>query len=464
MHNAAAVSHLFVPIESSFLMSLAGIRVWRLSIVLEAILVLVSFGATQASAQVKTPKRVTSVRAAKAPDGSKVTVVSNSALSDYEAYRRGDRFYVKVPQAGLGAARPKLRGHGFDDVQVQKTDDDLIFSFRLQPGTAARVNQTQNRLDVVFATSPKSSNAATPRPATAANASADPANPSPPAATQAPRKARGPSDVRERNTSINSNSKERTANSALSTEVLSTLEASNTPASTSPSTPTGSQTSVSDKGLLARWSVRRSLWVLGGLLVLGGVALLLRRYNRKDTGRQVTELIITPTVVNDRVSEASLANPASLEAAPTGVALSSAATCEDSSEMENDPAEEEASLLRQEQALRREAEALVAKQLAAEKVRKEFEASAELRAKPVEHGSLEVTSDLELMALLQEENRYRTGAETLRKAAEELARMRLAAEAVRKAAEQKATDNAEDKKLPGIADLEMCAKKTASHY
>jgi cytochrome P450 len=77
---------------------------------------------------------------------------------------------------------------------------------------------------------------------------------------------------------------------------------------------------------------------------------------------------------------------------------------------------------------------------------------------------LEITSHPEVMALLQEENRYRSGAETLRKAAEELARMRLAAEAVRKAAEQDANQSAEDRKLTGIADLEMYAKKTAPNY
>ena len=448
-------------------MSLAGRRVWRFGVILQVILVLVSFGETHASAQIKTPKRVTSVRAAKAPEGSKVTVVSNSALNDYEAYRQGDRFYVKVPQAGLAASRPKLRGDGFDDVQVQKTGDDVIFSFRLQPGTAARVNQSQNRLDVVFATSPKSPNAAIARPETVAapNAASDLAGPPLQATTQAPRDARGASDVRERNTSINSNSKESITNSAPSTGVLSSLEPSNTAVSTSPSTSPGSQTALSEKGSLASWSVRKSLSVLVGLLLLGGVALLFRRYNRKNTGWQATELNIKPMAVNEGVSEASFANPASLAATPTGVAVLSAATSQGSSEIENDLAAEEASLLRQEEALRRQAEVLEAKQLAAEKARKEFEASAELPADlttPFEHSSEQITSHPEVVASLQEENRYRRGAETLRKAAEELARMRQAAEAVRKAAEQRVTRTAEEEMPTGIADLKMFTKKTAS--
>ena len=448
-------------------MSLAGRRVWRFRIILQAILVVVAFGVSYASAQVKTPKRVTSVRAAKAPEGSKVTVVSNSALNDYEAYRQGDRFYVKVPQAGLGATRPKLRGEGFDDVQVQKTGDDIIFSFRLRPGTAARVNQTQNRLDVVFATSPKSPGAAIPRPATVAapNAASDPAGPHPPATTQAPGTTRGAFDVRERDTSKNSNSKEGITNSALSTGVVGTLEPSITAASTSPSTSAGSQTAGSDKESIAFWSVRRSLSVLVGLLVLGGFALLFGRYKRKDTGWQATGLNIGPIAVIDGKSEKSLENPESLAATPTGVALLPAATSQGSSEIENDLSGEEASLLRQEQALRRQAEALEAKQLAAEKARKEFEASAKLRAElatPAD-SSLQVTSDPEVVARIQEENRYRRGAETLRKAADEFARMRHAAEAARKGAEQKANPTAEEKTLDEMAKLKMFTKKTASN-
>jgi hypothetical protein len=77
-------------------------------------------------------------------------------LSDYEAFRRGDRFYLKLPLADLAATAPHFRADGFEDVQVQKTGDGLIVSFKLQPGATARVEQHGNRLDVVF-TSPNRS-------------------------------------------------------------------------------------------------------------------------------------------------------------------------------------------------------------------------------------------------------------------------------------------------------------------
>jgi hypothetical protein len=105
---------------------------------------------TPGSAQVRQQNRVTGLHLGEAPEGSRVTIVSDSALNDYEAFRRGDRFYVKVPQADSASPLPHLRANGFDDVQVQKQGDGLIVSFKLQPGASARVDQHANRLDVIF--------------------------------------------------------------------------------------------------------------------------------------------------------------------------------------------------------------------------------------------------------------------------------------------------------------------------
>jgi len=70
-------------------------------------------------------------------------------LNDYEAYRRGDRFYVKIPAADIPAA-DALRGRGFSDVKVRRNGDNTVISFRLQPGASARVEQHANQLEVVF--------------------------------------------------------------------------------------------------------------------------------------------------------------------------------------------------------------------------------------------------------------------------------------------------------------------------
>jgi len=108
------------------------------------------FAFTAAAAQVKDNKHITAIQLGAAAEGSRVTVVSDSPLIDYEAFRRGNRFYVKIPLADLSAAAPHFRADGFEDVQIQKVGDSQIVSFKLQPGATARVDQRGNRLDVVF--------------------------------------------------------------------------------------------------------------------------------------------------------------------------------------------------------------------------------------------------------------------------------------------------------------------------
>src|SRR2546428_5424888 len=89
------------------------------------------------------------LRASDSPDGSRVALSSDQSLNDYEAYRRGDRFYVRIPQSEVPRAEA-VRGRGFADVKAQKTGDSTVVSFRLQPGATAHVEQRGNKLDVVF--------------------------------------------------------------------------------------------------------------------------------------------------------------------------------------------------------------------------------------------------------------------------------------------------------------------------
>lgn len=92
---------------------------------------------------------VATLRSSDSPEGSRVALSSDQSLNDYEAYRRGDRFYIKIPAADVPRAEA-LRGRGFADVKVQRSGDYTIISFRLPPGASARVEQHSNRLEVVF--------------------------------------------------------------------------------------------------------------------------------------------------------------------------------------------------------------------------------------------------------------------------------------------------------------------------
>ncbi len=109
-------------------------------------------------AQVGTPSRVTGLQLGDTPEGSRVSIIANSSLGDYEAFRRGDRFYVKIPMADLATTVPTFRAAGFDDMQVQKQGSSVVISFKLQPGASARVDEHANRLDVIFSSPNRTTN------------------------------------------------------------------------------------------------------------------------------------------------------------------------------------------------------------------------------------------------------------------------------------------------------------------
>ena len=93
---------------------------------------------------------VATIHSADSSEGSRVSISSNQSLADYEAYRRGDKFYVKVPAADVARAEA-VRGRGFADVSAQRSGSSTTLAFRLQPGSTAHVQQNGNRLDVVIA-------------------------------------------------------------------------------------------------------------------------------------------------------------------------------------------------------------------------------------------------------------------------------------------------------------------------
>ena len=91
---------------------------------------------------------VATLKSSDSTEGSRVAINSDQSLNNYEAYRRGDRFYVKIPAADVPRAEA-TRGRGFADVKAQRSGDSTVVSFRLQPGATAHVEQRGNKLDVV---------------------------------------------------------------------------------------------------------------------------------------------------------------------------------------------------------------------------------------------------------------------------------------------------------------------------
>jgi hypothetical protein len=91
---------------------------------------------------------VATLHSSDSSEGSRVAITSDQSLNNYEAYRRGDRFYVKIPGADVSRAE-SARGRGFADVKSQRNGDSTVLSFRLEPGASAHVEQRGNKLDVV---------------------------------------------------------------------------------------------------------------------------------------------------------------------------------------------------------------------------------------------------------------------------------------------------------------------------
>ena len=102
--NAISDPPFSAPMKTELLKSVNLEKKRRSGVALLFCVCLTLFVFTAAAAQVRDNKHITAIQLGGAAEGSRVTVVSDSPLIDYEAFRRGDRFYVKIPLADLSAA------------------------------------------------------------------------------------------------------------------------------------------------------------------------------------------------------------------------------------------------------------------------------------------------------------------------------------------------------------------------
>ncbi len=318
-----------------------------------ALACLILLALTPAAGQLKNQKRL-SLQLGEALEGSRVTVVSDSPLNDYEAFRRGDRFYVKIPLAEFATSVPGLRANGFDDVQVQRVGDGLIISFKLQPGASARVSLRGNRLDVIFAAANRSSYLAN-RTATASEARAendqntvergrDTAGPLPQESTTAGNDGRGLQDPWAINSAGNTGRRgKRNVGNQISgnAEQTSTAQLSPTPAftpgssssypslsSTTPTSSPASSTALRSSSTfrqrassVAQWISANRLGSLIGALILLSLILYLALFFRKRRQGVARAKLAKAKKVQPKYSQVSDLNESSTS--PTDVPISS---------------------------------------------------------------------------------------------------------------------------------------------
>ena len=95
-------------------------------------------------------RHISSIRSQSTPNGSRVIVTFTGALTDYGAYRNGDKFTVILPQTDLALTEINVKGAGFTNSKVESRGANLALSFQLETSVNPSVNQVENRLEVSF--------------------------------------------------------------------------------------------------------------------------------------------------------------------------------------------------------------------------------------------------------------------------------------------------------------------------
>ena len=111
-----------------------------------------STAAADSSSSKTDKKRILMLRRREVPDGASFTLMADAPLDDYKSFTEGERVCVMIPHAAFVQTRSDPSGRGFADMRVEQREDDVMFSFRLQPGATVAFNQNFNRLEVVFNT------------------------------------------------------------------------------------------------------------------------------------------------------------------------------------------------------------------------------------------------------------------------------------------------------------------------
>jgi hypothetical protein len=84
--------------------------------------------------------------------GARFTFISDSSLEDYSSDAEGDNFFIRIPKAIFTSMQHNPEGRGFTNMRVEQRDDVVVLSFRLQVGASVAINQSFNRLEIVFYT------------------------------------------------------------------------------------------------------------------------------------------------------------------------------------------------------------------------------------------------------------------------------------------------------------------------
>jgi hypothetical protein len=362
---------------SSSILRYLGVALLAASTIIAQSKIVRPSGQTNSNSSKRT--HVATLHSTDSSEGSRVAITSDQSLNNYEAYRRGDRFYVKIPAADVPRAEA-VRGRGFADVKSQKTGDSTLLSFHLQPGATAHVEQRGNKLDVVVAV-------AGGTPSIASNRSRDltrPGNVNSGGNTNANKRGtpstsgnknsgRDNSPARTSPNNTNAGSKPNNTNSSTGSTAKATPTPAATPspnasptAKTSPTPAQKSSIAASNspvpspstvaaaphEDFWTRMKERAHYWLLlaqlnpipvaaGTLILLLIIALLLMQRRRAKSTRRVRPTTSSKAAVTTTTSEAAATKDSSIPveavAAATGAAVVSSAAADKEDKYETTP-------------------------------------------------------------------------------------------------------------------------------
>lgn len=94
--------------------------------------------------------RTASLRSTESKHGTLVTVAADSPLNDYTTFANGNVFYLIIPNAKGRIGQEVVRRGLLGSAKLEQSGSNLVISFVMPRGTAARVRQKFNRLEVSF--------------------------------------------------------------------------------------------------------------------------------------------------------------------------------------------------------------------------------------------------------------------------------------------------------------------------
>lgn len=105
-------------------------------------------GSNGAVLNTTTKRHLTTMTSSAGPNGLSITIGTSSPVDDAVGYRSGDHYVVVIPQAEMSSLQIDMRL--LNNLRIEKRDEDLALSFKLEARTKAQLSHEENRIIVTL--------------------------------------------------------------------------------------------------------------------------------------------------------------------------------------------------------------------------------------------------------------------------------------------------------------------------